>query len=189
MLARLNVNKLLGRHEQAAGDAAEKSFGNLTAALQALDAATKGADYRKNFDDLQAGVTNYRDSYRKAADLERGIDTMANGTMRDIGQQVQTDAELIKASGIAEEKQEEHDTLSTMASTSSLILYLSVGGLLAGAVLAWPTSSASFMLPALGRHNLTDRIAYSRNSGITHSGFSPRATRSTLSNPLRKRAD
>jgi methyl-accepting chemotaxis protein len=137
MLARLNVNKLLGRHEQAAGDAAEKSFGNLTAALQALDAATKGADYRKNFDDLQAGVTNYRDSYRKAADLERGIDTMANGTMRDIGQQVQTDAESIKASGIAEEKQEEHDTLSTMASTSSLILYLSIGGLLAGAVLAW----------------------------------------------------
>jgi methyl-accepting chemotaxis protein len=137
MLARLNVNKLLGRHEQAAADAAEKSFANLTAALQALDAATKGADYRKNFDDLQAGATNYRDSYRKAADLERGIDTMANGTMRDIGQQVQTDAESIKASGIAEEKQEEHDTLSTMASTSSLILYLSVGGLLAGAVLAW----------------------------------------------------
>ena len=137
MLARLNVNKLLGRHEQAAADAAEKSFANLTAALQALDAATKGADYRKNFDDLQAGATNYRDSYRKAADLERGIDTMANGTMRDIGQQVQTDAESIKASGITEEKQEEHDTLSTIASTSSLILYLSVGGLLIGAALAW----------------------------------------------------
>ncbi len=97
----------------------------------------RAQSYRKNFDDLQAGVTNYRDSYRKAADLERGIDTMANGTMRDIGQQVQTDTESIKASGIAEEKQEEHDTLSTMASTSSLILYLSVGGLLAGAVLAW----------------------------------------------------
>ena len=47
MLARLNANKLLGRHEQAAADAAEKSFANLTAALQALDAATKGADFRK----------------------------------------------------------------------------------------------------------------------------------------------
>jgi hypothetical protein len=137
MLARLNANKLLGRHEQAAGDAAEKAFTNLTAALLALDAATKGADYRKNFDDLQAGVTSYRDSYRKAVELERGIDSMANGTMQDIGRQVQTDAGSIKASGIAEEKQEEHDTLSTMASTSSLILYLSIGGLLVGAALSW----------------------------------------------------
>ena len=88
-------------------------------------------------DDLQVGVASYQDSYRKAVDLERSIDSMANSTMKDIGQQVQTDTESIKASGIADEKQEEHDTLSTMAWTSSLILYLSVGGLLLGAVLAW----------------------------------------------------
>ena len=31
---------------------------------------------------------------------------MVNGTMRDIGQQVQTDAESIKASSIADEKQD-----------------------------------------------------------------------------------
>jgi methyl-accepting chemotaxis protein len=137
MLARLNVNKLLGRHEQAAGDAAEKSFVALTATLQALDAATKGAEFRKIFDDLQAGVTGYREVYRNAAGLESTIDTMANDTMLKIGEQVQANNESIKASGIAEEKQEERDTLSTMASTGSLILYLSVGGLLAGVVLAW----------------------------------------------------
>ncbi len=137
MLARLNVNKLLGRHEQAAGDAAEKSFVALTATLQALDAATKGAEFRKIFDDLQAGVTGYREVYRNAAGLKSTIDTMANDTMLKIGEQVQANNESIKASGIAEEKQEERDTLSTMASTGSLILYLSVGGLLAGVVLAW----------------------------------------------------
>ncbi len=137
MLARLNVNKLLGRHEQEAGEAAEKSFANITAALQALDAATKGADFRKVVDGLQVGVASYQDSYRKAVDLERSVDSMANSTMKDIGQQVQTDTESIKASGIADEKQEETNTLSTMAWTSSLILYLSVGGLLLGAALAW----------------------------------------------------
>ena len=137
MLARLNVNKLLGRHEQEAGEAAEKSFANITAALQALDAATKGADFRKVLDGLQVGVASYQDSYRKAVDLERSVDSMANSTMKDIGQQVQTDTESIKASGIADEKLEETNTLSTMAWTSSLILYLSVGGLLLGAALAW----------------------------------------------------
>jgi methyl-accepting chemotaxis protein len=137
MQARLSVNKLLGRHEQEAAGAAEKSFADLAAALQAIDAATKGADFRKMFDDLQVGVTGYRDAYRKAAELERSVDSMANTTMKDIGQQVQTDTESIKASGIAEEKQEENDTLSTIAWASSLILYLSLGGLMLGAVLAW----------------------------------------------------
>ena len=137
MQARLSVNKLLGRHEQEAAGAAEKSFADLAAALQAIDAATKGADFRKMFDDLQVGVTGYHDAYRKAAELERSVDSMANTTMKDIGQQVQTDTESIKASGIAEEKQEENDTLSTIAWASSLILYLSLGGLMLGAALAW----------------------------------------------------
>jgi methyl-accepting chemotaxis protein len=137
MLARLNVNKLLGRHEQEAAAAVEKSFADLTAALQAIDTNTKGAEFRKAFDDLQAGVTSYHDSYRKAAELERSVDSMANNTMKDIGQHVQTDTESIKASGIAEEKQEERDTLSTMAWTSSLILYLSIGGLMLGAGMSW----------------------------------------------------
>ena len=137
MLAGLNVNKLLARHQQAAADAAEESFADLATVLQVLDGATKGADFRKTFDDLAAGVTNYRDTYHKAVDLERGVDAMVNGTMAKLGLQVQTDTQSIKASGIAEEQQAEHDTTATMTSTSSLILYLSVGGLLLGATLAW----------------------------------------------------
>jgi methyl-accepting chemotaxis protein len=137
MLARLNVNKFLGENEEAANAAAQKSFTDLAAVLQALDVATKGADFRKTFDELQSGVTTYREAYRKASDLEAAVNTMVNKTMVANAQQIQTNAEAIKASGIAEEKQEEHDTLSTMNSTSSLIFYLSIGGLLAGAVLAW----------------------------------------------------
>jgi methyl-accepting chemotaxis protein len=137
MVARLNTNKLLGRHEQAAGEAADKSFANLTVSMRALDAATKDAEFRKTFDDLQAGLRSYQGSYRKAVDIERTATTLANTTLRDMGQRLVADTESIKASGIVEEKQEEHDTLTTMAWTSSLILYLSIGGLLVGAVLAW----------------------------------------------------
>ncbi len=137
MLARLNVNKLLGRHEQAAADAAEKSFTALAATLQTLDAATRTAVFRSNFDDLLAGATVYRDTYHKAVDLQRSIDDMVNGTMAKMGAQVQTDTGSIKASGIADEQQMEHDTAATMASTSALILYLAIGGLLLGTGLAW----------------------------------------------------
>jgi methyl-accepting chemotaxis protein len=137
MLARLNVNKLLGRHEQAAADAAEKSFVTLAATLQTLDAATKTAAFRSNFDDLLAGATVYRDAYHKAVDLDRAIDGMVTGAMAKMGTQVQTDTAAIKASGIADEQRDEHDTTATMASTSSLILYLSIGGLLVGVALSW----------------------------------------------------
>ena len=137
MLARLYANKFLLQNEEAANTAAQKAFTDLASVLQALDVATKGAEFRKTFDEMQSGVATYRDTYRKASDLETAINDMVNKTMAPNGQQIQTNTESIKASGIADEKQEEHDTLSTMASTSSLILYLSVGGLVFGAVLAW----------------------------------------------------
>jgi methyl-accepting chemotaxis protein len=137
MLARLNANKYLLENEESANTVAQKSFTDLAAVLQALDVATKGADFRRTFDEMQSAVTAYREAYRKASDLETAINDMVNKTMGANAQQIQANAEAIKASGIAEEKQEERDTLSTMSWTSSLILYLSVGGLVLGAVLAW----------------------------------------------------
>jgi len=166
MLARLNVNKFLGENEASASSAAQKSFTDLAAVLQALDVATKGADFRKTFDEMQSGVTAYRDAYRKASDLATAVNTLVNKTMVANSQQIQTNAETIKASGIAEEKQEEHDTLSTMESTSSLIFYLSIGGLLLGALLAWligrgisrPVISLTAAMTALAGGNKTIEI-------------------------------
>jgi len=137
MLAELNVNKRLGRHEQQAGTAAEMSFNDLAAALPDLDDATNGGELHQTFDDLAAGVTSYQQAFHKAVDLERAIDGLINGEMQAKGRQVQTNTESITRSGIAEEQQQEHDTMATMAWTSSLLLYLSVGGLLLGAALAW----------------------------------------------------
>ena len=137
MLVRLNVNKFLGRHEQAMADAADKSYSDLTATLQTLDAATKGAEFRKSFDDLRAGVTSYRDSYRKAFDLVRATDGLVNSAMRDKGNVLQASIDAIQTSGVEDEKRISHDTTATMAWANSLILYLSIGGLLAGAALAW----------------------------------------------------
>jgi methyl-accepting chemotaxis protein len=137
MLARLDVNKVLGRHEAAAAAAADKVFADLNTVLQGIDAATKGASYRKTFDELQTGVASYRDDFHKANALETELNGMINGTMKALGGQVQTDAEAIKASGIAEEKQEAATTLATMEQTSTLIMALAIGGMLLGVALAW----------------------------------------------------
>ncbi len=137
MLTRVNVSKQLERNDKASADATQAAFVDLAAAAQALETATRGTEFQKILEELQTGLTGYRDVSGKATDINRKMDDLANGTMREMGGKVVTDTESIKASGIAEEQQEERDTLSTMASASSLILYLSIGGLVLGVVLAW----------------------------------------------------
>ena len=136
MVARVNVNKRLGRHDQAAGAAAEISFADLAAALQDLDDATNGAAYRKTFDDLAAGVTKYHETYHKAVDLEHGVDDMINGAMAKMAAGADR-YRTINAAALPRSSRKSTITTATMASTSALILYLSIGGLLVGAALAW----------------------------------------------------
>jgi hemerythrin-like metal-binding protein len=137
MLVRLDVNKLLGRHDTAAGAAAEKEFEELGTTLQTIGATAKDAAYRTTFDELRAGVTAYHDAFHKATSLETEITGLVNGSMAKMAQQVQTDAEAIKTSGIAEEQQTERSVLTTMDQTSETVLGLSVGGMVLGLALAW----------------------------------------------------
>jgi len=137
LIARIDVNKLLGRHEAAAGEAAEKDFAQLNAALEAVAAATREAAYHSTLDALHDGVPAYHDAFRQCAALQSKVSELVNGAMATMGEQVQADAEAIKASGIAEERQEETAVLATMDRTRTLVLGLSIGGLVLGAALAW----------------------------------------------------
>jgi methyl-accepting chemotaxis protein len=137
MIARLDVNKLIGRHDEAAGEAAEKDFTALTAQLLTIDAATKAADYHKTLEDLQAGVAAYHDAFRKSLVLEAEVGVLVNTTMREVGDNVQTAAEAIKTSGTADQKLEQESMLATMDRATTTILGLSIGGMVLGAALAW----------------------------------------------------
>jgi methyl-accepting chemotaxis protein len=137
MLVRLNVDKQIRSNVVGVGEAVAKSFSDLTAVLRTLDAATKDAQFRKMFEALPAGVAEYQGIYRKVIDLDVAKDNMIDKTMAAEAQKIQADAESIRAGGAAEETKAEHETTATMAWTASLILYLSVGGLMVGAVIAW----------------------------------------------------
>jgi methyl-accepting chemotaxis protein len=137
MTMRLDANNYLGAHDAAAGDATAKSYGDMEGSLQGLDGATKGMELRPTFDELQAGATKYRDTFRKLSDQEKAIQGLVNGTMTKLSEQIAADAEAVKASGIADEKRDEQETIANVHRASSLILGLSIGGLLLGAALAW----------------------------------------------------
>jgi methyl-accepting chemotaxis protein len=131
-IARLDVNKFLGRHLEASEYAAENSFNGLTRVLRELDAAAAAPELRTIFDQVQALLTTYHGAFRTAAGSETDINRLLNGEMAKLVEQVQGDAEAIKVSGSAEEMQVEGETLAAMRHAGSLILWLSLGGFVVG---------------------------------------------------------
>ena len=137
LLVRLNVNKLLGRHDQSSADGAEKALAALKTAMTAFGAGTTSDDVRKVFADVNANVEKYNEAYHKAAQNAHETETLANVEMLKMAQSIADDAAAIKQSGIAEETKIEHETTETMASTESFVMMIAVGSIVLGIVLAW----------------------------------------------------
>ena len=137
LLARLNVNKLLGRHEQSSADGAEKALAALRTTMTAFGTGIVNDDVRKVFADVNANVEKYAEAYHKAAANAHEVEILANGEMSKEAQAVAASAESVKASGVAEEAKIEHETEETIASTESLVLTIAIGSLVLGMMLAW----------------------------------------------------
>ena len=137
LLARLNVNKLLGRHEQSSAEAAEKALAALKTAMTALSTATASDDVRKVFADVNVIVEKYADAYHKAAKDAHEVEVLANGEMAKEAQAIAAAAESVKQSGVADEARIEHETIELIHSTESMILMIAIGSLVLGIVLAW----------------------------------------------------
>jgi methyl-accepting chemotaxis protein len=137
LLARLNVNKLLGRHEQSAADGADKALSALKTAMTSLGAGIANDDVRKNFADANTNIDKYAEAYRKAAHNTHEIETLVNGEMAVFAKAIGADAEEIKQSGIADEAKIEHETTEAMVSTEHFVMMLAIGSLVLGIALAW----------------------------------------------------
>mgnify|MGYP000199713881 FL=1 len=67
LLARLNVNKLLGRHEQSSAEAADKALAVLKTAMTAFGSGIANDDARRMFAEASGNIDKYADAYKKAA--------------------------------------------------------------------------------------------------------------------------
>jgi methyl-accepting chemotaxis protein len=137
LLARLNVNKLLGRHEQSSAEGAETALAALKTAMSAFGLGIVNDDVRKVFLDVNANIEKYAEAYHKAAANAHEVELLANGEMSKEAQAIAAAAESVKASGVAEEAKIEHETEQTIASTEGLILTVAIGSLVLGMMLAW----------------------------------------------------
>ena len=137
LLARLNVNKLLGRHEQSSAEGAEKALAQLKIAMAAFGAAIVNEEVRNVFVDANANVQKYAEAYHKAAHNAHETESLVNGEMSKAAQVIAAAAANIKESGLAEEAKIEHETVSLISSTEALVLAIAIGSMVLGMALAW----------------------------------------------------
>ena len=134
---RLDVNKVLGRHDTASLQAADKAFADLKSVMDELGMLAKAGDTDKLFGEVKILVRSYQDGYEKASRLTHDIDLLVNGEMKSLAEVIAANAQAVKQAGIADEQQIERDTEVQIGSTRQLVLILAVGGLVLGTALSW----------------------------------------------------
>ena len=137
MQVRLNSDKALARHDEAFVKAAEAAFADLKRVLASFEAAIVNPDVRKQFDDIKSGADEFHVAFGKSMHNSKEIGALMNGEMRKAARVIAADAEAIKESVVAEEHKIEHEVTGVIAWANTMIVWVALGGLISGVVLAW----------------------------------------------------
>ena len=136
MVFRLEVNKLLGRHEAVAATAADKAAADLATVLKGLDAAAQAPALRRLLSEIQTLTTQYTEAYRRGAKLSHDIEGLLNGVMRKEAAAIGEELAAI-AGGAGADQQRLSDELHQIVETSELAaIVLAIVGILVGLGLA-----------------------------------------------------
>ena len=137
MQVRLNSDKALARHDEAFVKAAETAFVDLKRVLVSFEAAIVNPDVRKQFEDIKSGADKFHVAFGKSMHNSKEISALMNEEMRKAARAIAADATAIKESVTAEEHKIEQEVTSLIAWANTMIVWVAVGGLMMGVLLAW----------------------------------------------------
>jgi methyl-accepting chemotaxis protein len=137
LMARLDVNKRLGRRDEAAAKSAAQTFETLRHTLVQIDSATKGTDVNAPAAAETKLIDTYQAAFQRAASLDSDQATLLNGAMKQAGTALAEDAVKAKDSNLAEQAVTATAAQSVTSDGETRVMWLGLGGLAAGAVLAW----------------------------------------------------
>jgi methyl-accepting chemotaxis protein len=137
MMARLNVNKVLGRHDEAAAQAAMKAFADLKSVMGEIGNLAKAGAAAKLVGDIKALTAAYQQGFETSSHDAHEIEILVNGDMKKLAEDIATDTQSVKQSGVADMQQIERETQGSIGSTRQLVLMLAIGGVVLGIALAW----------------------------------------------------
>ncbi|WP_022720055.1 methyl-accepting chemotaxis protein [Rhodopseudomonas sp. B29] len=139
LILRLAASKAVGRTDTAGAAAAEDakaSAAALGATVAALKTAIDSADERKQVAAVETDLGKYLDGYQRALQQGRTLQTQIIG-MGKLAQSIGLAAANIRDSGLADERNIGAETSGTISDSKSQILWLTLGAMAIGLVLAW----------------------------------------------------
>jgi methyl-accepting chemotaxis protein len=137
LVARLDVNKRLGRHDDAATKSAEQQFADLKQILAQLDVLTKDSDLNGTVKSVTTLVDQYQTAFKRAASLDTDQLALVNGAMRQAGDALAGDTVKANESNLADQAVAESEAKSVTGSGETSVMVLGLVGLAVGVVLAW----------------------------------------------------
>jgi methyl-accepting chemotaxis protein len=137
LMARLDVNKRLSRHDEAAAKSAEQQFADLRQVLAQLDTATKDTESNATVKSEAALIETYQTTFRRAAGLDAEQVVLVNGSMRQSGEALTAATTKAKESNLADQAVTEKEMKAVTDSGESRVMVLGLAGLAVGVLLAW----------------------------------------------------
>jgi methyl-accepting chemotaxis protein len=136
LLARLYANKMLGRDDEELAKTAEQHFADLDNGLETLRTVTKGRSYHGDIVGLIELAVAYHEGFKRAAELNHKVETTVNREMLQLGSAVSTDLRAIRDSAVEDKHRIQAEAGVLIDSTESLVLILSIIGLVTGTTLS-----------------------------------------------------
>jgi methyl-accepting chemotaxis protein len=137
LVARLDVNKRMGRHDEAAGKSAEQLFADMKQVLAQLDVLTKDSDLNGTVKSVGTLLEQYQTAFKRAASLDTDQLVLVNGTMRQAGEALAADTVKASESNLADQGAAESEAQAVTGSGETRVIVLGLAGLVVGAMLAW----------------------------------------------------
>ena len=180
LMLRLDVNRRLDRHDEAAGSSADQHFNELRPNVAMLDAATKASgDLHAAVQEQGGRIEKYQAAFERAASLDSGQIKLMNGAMREAGTALAALAVKAKDGNFADQQVTERTALAATDGGRSQVMMLGLAGLAVSVVLAWLISrgiagpvvrmaaamhavakgDTSVAIPGVGRHDEIGRMA------------------------------
>ena len=137
MQVRLNVNKVIGRRDDAAAQQADQYLVALSNAVGELDKMVQGGAVRALVDDARRSIVSYGTAYKDVAGMNREVVSQINGNMKHAAETIAAAAAAVNTSGMTDQQGIEADTLAAISFTQTVLLVLALGGLALGMLAAW----------------------------------------------------
>ena len=136
LIARLDVNKRIGRNSEAAGVTAKQDFADLKRALGQLATGAKDTDLGAVVSRTASIAGSYQGGFEKAVELLGQRASIAT-SLAATREAMIADAGKARDALTAQSSSVRQDMLAGIASNRSLVLFLGLAGLVVGSGLAW----------------------------------------------------